>query len=128
MRAIEIEKANDTTANYIKGAKDEPIVFMRDGQPYAALVSVDGLKRTEAGSHLEREVLRTMLKAIADHALEDEQAFEAEIAALSHNPVFLSILEQSRSSLREHGGIPIDELDLDHPGVVAEAGTSANGR
>ncbi|MGK7874444.1 MAG: hypothetical protein AB4426_14395 [Xenococcaceae cyanobacterium] len=42
----------------------------------------------------------------------DREAFEddRETKALSRNPKFLEMIEESRRSLREKGGIPLDEI------------------
>ncbi len=91
MRTLELDSATAPLAEYAHDADDGPVVLTVEGQPYAALMTID------EGS------LRAMLKLYNQKLAHEEQELDAEIESLSNNPKFLALLEEAIASIKTEG-------------------------
>jgi len=60
--------------------------------------------------NLERETLILSSEGEPVAVLMPIENVDLETISLSNNPEFIAILEESRASLKEEGGIPLDEM------------------
>lgn len=123
MRAVELEHADDTISNYVRSTTEEPIIFLVDGKPYAALTPLGDTEAAASRDILKREVLDTLLEAVVAHALEDERAFDEEIALLSNNPEFVALLRERETRYQAEGGHSLEEV-RQRLGLISQAGSS----
>lgn len=80
MKKLEVKEATASLAEYTNTLKQEPIIVVSDGKPIAVLFSIEGA------------------------------SIDAETLSLSTNPHFMHIIEESRKSHREEGGISSEEM------------------
>jgi prevent-host-death family protein len=78
MKIIEVAEAQATLAEYTLGLTEEPVIITNNGQPIAALVTLENV--------------------------------DMETIALSTNPKFIELIEQSRARRRSEGGVSSIEM------------------
>jgi PHD/YefM family antitoxin component YafN of YafNO toxin-antitoxin module len=78
MKIVEIAEATETPAKYASGLTEGPVIITNNGQPVAALVTLENV--------------------------------DMETIALSTNPKFIELIEQSRAKRRAEGGVSSVEM------------------
>jgi antitoxin (DNA-binding transcriptional repressor) of toxin-antitoxin stability system len=78
MKIVEIAEATETLAKYASGLTEAPVIITSNGQPIAALVTLENV--------------------------------DMETIALSTNPKFIELIEQSRVKRRVEGGVSSMEM------------------
>jgi antitoxin (DNA-binding transcriptional repressor) of toxin-antitoxin stability system len=98
MKTIELDDATKPLAEYAHNVNGEPYILTRDGQPYAALVT------------LEDAPMHALLKLYADKLADEERDFVAEVESLSNNEAFIEFLGEGITRMKAEGGITHEEL------------------
>lgn len=80
MKIVEIAEANETLAKYASDLTEEPVIITSNGQPIAALVTLENVD------------------------------VDIETISLSTNPKFMALIERSRAQRRSEGGVSRTEM------------------
>ncbi len=98
MKTIEIDNATAPLSEYAQNVNGEPFILTIEGQPYAALVT------------LEDAPMHALFQLYAEKLAHDEHEFAAEVESLSNNAAFIEFLDEGIARMKAEGGISSEEL------------------